>query len=386
MARKFSEATPLLPFPGLFPPGPRSSDGPEPNPPTSISAVEAKRAQAASAVPHSGGLPRRFLGGPVAVNVLDASLRECSSSFGRHETFHPRFSWLTKGTWAVEQDPFVFTDDNAPAILGVGKNMVHAIRYWCQAFGLVEETLDHPTSPRLRSGKLTPIAKHIFGTTKRHGVDPYLEDPATLWLLHSLLIRRGSLAPSWVAALHLVKRTEFATEDLLSATTTYAEFLEGKKAASPSMLRRDVSCLLRMYGIAEGVSRGEDPTESPFADLRLIRRRSDGTLAWDETLKQGLPAALVAARAVEHLVHERSNAKTITIGRLLTEAWSPGVVFRLREAQLVEFLQRAAKRNPKIQVSEASSLTQLVVNGDPERIAAELRQAALERTSAEVRA
>lgn len=53
---------------------------------------------------------------------------------GRHETFTPRYGWLKKGFDACAHNPHVFTDETAIEQLGVGKNMVQSIRYWCQLF------------------------------------------------------------------------------------------------------------------------------------------------------------------------------------------------------------------------------------------------------------
>ncbi|HEX6077257.1 MAG TPA: DUF4007 family protein [Micromonosporaceae bacterium] len=54
------------------------------------------------------------------------------TSFSRHETFQPRFGWLHKAYNALT-DPNVgsevFLSDNATVTLGVGKNMVNAIRF-----------------------------------------------------------------------------------------------------------------------------------------------------------------------------------------------------------------------------------------------------------------
>jgi hypothetical protein len=46
-----------------------------------------------------------------------------SPAFARHETFHPRFGWLKKGFDAAVRDQHIFTREEAPVILGVGKNM-----------------------------------------------------------------------------------------------------------------------------------------------------------------------------------------------------------------------------------------------------------------------
>jgi hypothetical protein len=64
----------------------------------------------------------------------------------------------------------MFNDEMAVVELGVGKNMVASLRYWGRAFGTINEN-DLPTQ----------IAEYIFGET---GQDVYLEDFATIWLLH----------------------------------------------------------------------------------------------------------------------------------------------------------------------------------------------------------
>ncbi len=61
--------------------------------------------------------------------------------------------------------------------LGVGKNMVSAIRFWLRAFGLTKS--DTPE----------PIAAYILNTN--NGRDPYVEDSNTIWLLHFLLVTTG---------------------------------------------------------------------------------------------------------------------------------------------------------------------------------------------------
>ena len=64
-------------------------------------------------------------------------LHSSSVSFGRHESFPLRFGWLTKGLSGLQLDPKVFEREDATITLGVGKNMVSAMRYWLQATQMV---------------------------------------------------------------------------------------------------------------------------------------------------------------------------------------------------------------------------------------------------------
>ena len=56
------------------------------------------------------------------------------AAFGRHQTFHLKLAWLTKGFMAAQENNELFKDiDSATVTLGVGKNMVFSIRYWLQS-------------------------------------------------------------------------------------------------------------------------------------------------------------------------------------------------------------------------------------------------------------
>ena len=79
--------------------------------------------------------------------------------FGGHEKFVFRYGWLKKGVDAIRDNPLVFTDEEALATLGVGKNMVRSIRHWCLAIGLAVETKE---SGFPRPLKPTDLAKNLF--------------------------------------------------------------------------------------------------------------------------------------------------------------------------------------------------------------------------------
>ena len=59
-------------------------------------------------------------------------------SFSGHQTFPFRYTWLKKGVDAVAEDPTVFSSEDASVTLGVGKNMVDSIRYWCRVSRLIK--------------------------------------------------------------------------------------------------------------------------------------------------------------------------------------------------------------------------------------------------------
>jgi hypothetical protein len=132
--------------------------------------------------------------------------------FARHESFHPRHGWLRKG-----HDRFSdLSGPDAPVRLGVGKNMVSAIRYWSLAFKILEEAVDKCAE---RNGlSRSAFGDMVFGET---GLDPYLESPATYWLLHWQLLRRPCLATTWHFTFFKFNRSEFTAKELTDALMAY---------------------------------------------------------------------------------------------------------------------------------------------------------------------
>ena len=95
-------------------------------------------------------------------------------TFSGHESFPCKSLWLKKGYdfYAAQKD---FNSPDAVVELGVGKNMVAAIRYWYKAFGMKSE-----------DERMNWIPDFLFND--KDGKDRFMEDLGTLWLLHFLLV------------------------------------------------------------------------------------------------------------------------------------------------------------------------------------------------------
>ena len=95
-------------------------------------------------------------------------------SFSGHETFPLRVAWLPKAVAAVSEGVDPFTDARlGMQVLGLGKNMVSALRFWGEYFGVILRT-DH-------QWRVTQFGELTLGV---NGRDPFLEDERTLWMLH----------------------------------------------------------------------------------------------------------------------------------------------------------------------------------------------------------
>src|SRR3954471_14458073 len=196
---------------------------------------------------------------------MSSMLAELTSyTFSGHETFPFRYPWLKKGFDAVRSDPTIFQQDDAITTLGVGKNMVRSIRHWCLAAGLIEEVREEGEK---RTGGLGPtdLGAWIFDDEK--GFDPFLEDPATLWLLHWHITSNPRRATTWWWTFSFFNEPEFTIDQLSSAVFKWSQTLPGKEVASSS-LRRDVECFVHTY-VPTRTSRGgmvEDSLDCPLVD------------------------------------------------------------------------------------------------------------------------
>ena len=289
-------------------------------------------------------------------------------TFARHETFHPRYGWFRKAYSFVAADPHVFSREDAAVRIGVGKNMVRAIRFWGLAAKLIET--DEQSSNR-RISQLAPTrwGHVLFGDS---GWDRYMEDPGTLWLLHWLLLAPPSLLPVWWLAFNGFHAVEFDDDDLEGAVRTQLEAIADWNEPNPSSVRKDVSALLRTYAPAQRSRRNgiEDILDCPLRELNLIGR-SVGTNRYRFTLgaKPTLPPAVLAYAALDYIARNPPGGNSVTLGRLAHEAGAPGKVFKLTEGELLADLEPLAGETDSLALTATTGAVQLSWSGDPSEIA-----------------
>lgn len=287
-------------------------------------------------------------------------------AFARHDTFAPRYGWLKKGFDLALREPNLFNRPDAPVVLGVGKNMVRAIRYWCHAFGVLESATDE-------SGQ-TVARPSTFGLNllADDGHDPFLEDPASLWLLHWRLVNRPELATAWYYTFFLFGGTEFTITALQEAMEGYVRRTFPETRYSASSYEKDASCLTRMYAFQEAGNRpSEESFQSPFTELGLIRRTLNSAFAFSIGPKLSLPDEVITAACLEFAA-SATGARTIVLSRLVHEPGSPGMAFKLTESAVYAALETVATRTADLSLSEAAGVVQLAFDSDPLQIAERL--------------
>jgi len=298
------------------------------------------------------------------VRLADAATR----SFARHETFHPRYGWFRKAYAVAAADPYAFGRKDAPVVIGVGKNMVRAIRFWGLAAKLITED---PHSPNRRAPQFVPTRRGhaLFG---EQGWDPYMEDPGTLWLLHWLLLAPPSRLPVWWLAFNELNAVEFSDTDLAAAVAAQLEAGADWTPPHESSVKKDIGALLRTYAPAERSRRGsiDDLLDCPLRELNLLGR-SPATGLHRFTLgpKPTLPSAIVAYAVFDYIDRTGSGGRTVTLGRLAHEPGSPGRAFKLNETELLAALGPAVERFDEVTLATPAGAWQLAYSEDSGKIA-----------------
>ena len=290
-------------------------------------------------------------------------------SFARHETFHPRYSWFRKAYAHVTDDPRIFSRPDAPVEIGVGKNMVRAIRFWGTAARLIT---DDPHNARGREARCVPTrrGRALFG---EGGWDPYMEDPGTLWLLHWLLLApKKSRLPVWWLAFNEFNAVEFAEADLQTAIFTLLDGVPEWPKPHPNSINKDISALLRTYAPADrtGRTRIDDMLDCPLRELNLLSR-SPATGGYRFTLgsKPTLPSEVVTYAALDYVALTEVRGSTVTISRLVHGPGAPGRVFKLSESELLDALRPSIDAENALGLATPTGAVQLTWSEGPALVA-----------------
>lgn len=251
--------------------------------------------------------------------------------FRAHDTFFIRKGWLSKGLRNVVRDPDVFkgTYDNAMDVLGIGANMVKALRYWMQAVGLTDEN-----SNKKRSQFLTDLGKLVKEN------DPYIEEIGTLLLLHYELVKNRSEATAWYFFFNEFYLSEFSKEDFTTQLNSYVR-LNGQIVSLRS-LEDDYNCIINTYvpRIKSNPQKvqPENNIDCPFGDLGLIDivNKHDKTYRKTSPKVDTFPPLILLAVVLD----EAKDSKEIKLSSLRDDRLNVGKVFNLDIITLMTILYK----------------------------------------------
>jgi len=179
-----------------------------------------------------------------------------------HEKFPLREGWLNKGLLCVKEDNKLFSGFEGADKLGVGSNMVKAIRHWMQAFNLIDESQRDGT-------RLSELGEIIADN------DINFEDIFTLWLLHSNIAKNKERSTIWYLFFNKCEAEEFKKDDLFHLLKKELFKYIGNDNSPDSSIKDDIDVLLNMYSKSRNNDDPEDKNNCPMAALGLIKKEQE---------------------------------------------------------------------------------------------------------------
>lgn len=275
-------------------------------------------------------------------------LNKNKATFGQHETFPIRYGWLTKGVEALSKSPTIFKNtEDAMIELGIGSNMVRALQYWLRVTGIAYFDIGE--------GTITPLGHALLSEVG----DQYLEDEATLWIIHWLIASNAELATGYFWFFNHYEIPRFQDKDALQALSEFVA-TELKQNRSINTIKSDISTLFRMY--APVIGRTDEHLDSPLSQLQLIEKDGGHGHRSIRSIRPFLPP-IALHFALQQLFIALPEMAAIPIRSLLYggDGWvAPGAVFRLSEEGFMEALNRVIASYPKYyELRETAGLHQL---------------------------
>lgn len=292
----------------------------------------------------------------IATIPQDNALQKVNLNFSGHETFPFRYTWLKKAVDAISKDPEAFDRDTAISELGVGKNMVMAIEHWALVTGVLETDK--------KGLRVSSFGEKLLSN---NGWDPYLEDMASLWLLHWKLCTNMNDATSWYFVFNKLTQIEFTKEQLCHEIRVFATINNYKK--SLKMVDRDVDCLIRTYVPSKAVQQNilEDSLECPLTELSLIQELGQkGLYVFSRGYQRELPDEIFIYALIVFWDRFHKSRGAISFEDIAYSECSPGQVFKIDEDSLAHRLEGIEKLTHGVLRYDETSRLRQVYRSKPE--------------------
>ncbi len=251
--------------------------------------------------------------------------------FRAHDTFFIRKGWLSKGMERISEKPDLFVDknENPMDVLGIGSNMVKALRYWLQAVDLTEEK-----TKGKREQNLTKFGELVYAK------DPYIEELGTLYLLQYKLAKQIENATAWYYFFNEFTMSEFTKEEFVQSIQNYILMKEDSSSVAIRSLNDDFACIINTYlprykSNPDKIS-PENNIDCPFGELGLV----DIANKKRKTYKKSIPSAKsfnpwVILAVIMDNAYGRDE---ISLNELLTSPCNIGKTYNLDAITMLDIL------------------------------------------------
>ena len=251
-------------------------------------------------------------------------------TFSGHDTFPCRTLWLKKGyDFALHNGSF--NNPDAVIVLGVGKNMVTSIRYWMRAFNILDS-----------NDELTTFAHLLLSD---EGWDPYLEDEASLWLLHYQLVK-NDYATAYNLIFNELRKTniEFTREHFVNYVLSKYEGISAFKNTE-NTVGDDFNVVIKMYLNDTSSKEKEETIGGIMTELNLINnipRDKKTFYVIGDGDRENIPPEVCYYALAEN----EEYGQSISLQTIATNHNSIGAIFGINQTGIIKKLESLMAKYP----------------------------------------
>jgi len=265
-------------------------------------------------------------------------------TFSGHDSFQCRQLWLKKG-YDYVQEGKNFNDEDAVVQLGVGKNMVSSIRFWLKAFNIIDNK-DIPTE----------FGKRLFDD--ENGYDPFLEDEASLWLLHYHLVKNG------FSSIYSIIFNEFRKEKLFFNKETFVNYVKRIGESNSDLnfnentVAKDFIVFANLYKNDPESKDIEDSFSGILSEIELLKTTGKGKeeqFYIENTERDNLPGAVVLFTILDN----PNYGNSISLNSLEFDLNSPGSIFALNRSGLMNKISEIVSEFKDITFTDQAGIKEL---------------------------
>lgn len=276
---------------------------------------------------------------------MNISLTEVNKfSFSGHDSFQCRQLWLKKG-YDYVQEGKSFNDDDAVVKLGVGKNMVSSIRFWLKAFNIIDG-----------KDNTTDFGRKLFDD--ENGYDPFLEDEASLWLLHYHLVKNG------FASIYSIIFNEFRKEKLFFNKETFLNYVKRIGESNSELnfndntVAKDFIVFTNLYKSDPESKDVEDSFSGILSELELLKtngKNKEEQYYIENSERDNLPEAVLLYAIIDN----ESYGNSISLNSLEFDLNSPGSIFALNRTGLMSKINDLRNDYKEITFTDQAGIKEL---------------------------
>lgn len=267
-------------------------------------------------------------------------------TFSGHDSFPCRQLWVKKGFDFVHEGRN-FNSEDAVVQLGVGKNMVSSIRFWLKAFNIIDNK-DIPTE----------FGKRLLN--EENGYDPFLEDEASIWLLHYQLVKNN------YASIYNIMFNEFRKEKLFFNKENFVNHIKRIGESNLNLnfnentVAKDFIVFVNLYKNDSESKDIEDSFSGILSEIELLKIKGKGKdeqYYIENAQRDNLPESVVLYTILDN----PNYGNSISLNSLEFDLNSPGSIFALNRTGLMNKISEIVSENKGITFTDQAGIKELQI-------------------------